>query len=510
MSSRPRNVTLRESVALVWRTLRSMRTALILLFMLALASIAGSLIPQEPNTPDKVGQYLRDHPLAGRFYQHAGLFDVFGSWWFVLIMSLLFVSLVMCLLPRTRAAIRNIRSQPIHAREIDSFPQYVERVVAADPERALEGSRKVLRRKLFRVNRSGNGLAAEKGVLREIGSLSFHWSLILLLAGTIYGKGTGFTGRAAIIEGETFTDALANYDGNIRTGRFFDGDFSGAEIRMRDFGDTFSSTGAATDFVSHVDLLDPAGHFVRSADIRVNHPASFEGLRIFQYGFGWAPDVVVSNGGEVLWSGPVAFVEDTPPAGVPPLALPWHGVVKLPSLDPQIGIEFVLWPSALGFLQFENTGQPVVMATADHPFMFYTVYRGPLTDPSPRGLDTTGMQRVTQQVVGQGQTVDLMSGKQATTGLTVSFPDLKQYSVLQISRDRGVPLVLLAAILILVGLLPALYSSRRKIWVRAESNGKGTVLKVGGFALQRKAQFEEEFAKLVAELERASGEKVGS
>ena len=76
---------------------------------------------------------------------------------------------------------------------------------------------------------------------------------------------------------------------------------------------------------------------------------------------------------------------------------------------------------------------------------------------------------------------------------------------LQVSRDRGVPLVLLAAILVLLGLLPALYTSRRKIWVRAEPNGNGTVLKVGGFALQRKPQFDEEFSKLVDAMARAAG-----
>jgi cytochrome c biogenesis protein len=67
-------------------------------------------------------------------------------------------------------------------------------------------------------------------------------------------------------------------------------------------------------------------------------------------------------------------------------------------------------------------------------------------------------------------------------------------------------LVLLAAILVLLGLLPALYTSRRKVWVRAEPNGTGTVLKVGGFALQRKPQFDEEFSKLVDAMARAAGD----
>jgi cytochrome c biogenesis protein len=77
--------------------------------------------------------------------------------------------------------------------------------------------------------------------------------------------------------------------------------------------------------------------------------------------------------------------------------------------------------------------------------------------------------------------------------------------VLQVSRDATVPYVLLAAILILVGLLPALYVSRRKLWVRADPDGDGSIVKVGGFALQRKTQFEEEFASLVEALATAMG-----
>jgi hypothetical protein len=42
----------------------------------------------------------------------------------------------------------------------------------------------------------------------------------------IYGKGTGFTGRAVVVEGKTWIDAQANYDGQLRTGRFFSGDFT--------------------------------------------------------------------------------------------------------------------------------------------------------------------------------------------------------------------------------------------------------------------------------------------
>ena len=82
------------------------------------------------------------HPLVGAFYRRAGLFDVFGSWWFTLITVLLFVSLVACLIPRTRAAWRSLRARPIQAREIDAFRHYAEREVTLPPAEAIEVARR--------------------------------------------------------------------------------------------------------------------------------------------------------------------------------------------------------------------------------------------------------------------------------------------------------------------------------------------------------------------------------
>jgi cytochrome c biogenesis protein len=512
MSSSSR-ITLRRSTALVWRTLRSMRTALILLLMLALASVVGSLVPQWPNSPERVVRYQIDHPLVGALYGRAGLFDVYGSWWFVLITTLLFVSLVACLFPRTRALVRTLRQRPVQAREIDAFRLYEEREVLADPARAIDGSRRVLRRRMFRVARDHGrqALAAEKGALREIGSLLFHWAFLLMVIGVIYGKGTGFTGRAVVVEGKTWIDARANYDGEVRTGRFFDDAFTGAGLHLDGFEDTYRVSGQPMDFVSHVDLLDSQGEVVKHTDIRVNSPASIDGVEFFQYGFGWAPVVEVRHNGGLIASEPITFVQDTAPEGVPQLAMPWHGILKLPSLRPQVGLTLELWPDSRAWLQLRTTGEPVAMTQEFQPLMFYKAFRGDLTDTAPRSLDTSVMRQAGRGVVGAGQTVDLRTGEApaeaaAPSGLTISFPELRQYSVFQVSRDRGVPLVLLAAILVLLGLLPALYTSRRKVWVRAEPNGNGTVLKVGGFALQRKPQFDEEFSKLVDAMARAAGD----
>lgn len=503
-----RRFTMRQSLALVWRTLRSMRTALILLLLLALASVGGSLLPQIPNTPERVVRYLVDHPFWGDLFWRAGLFDVFGSWWFGLIVTLLFVSLVACLFPRTRALVRALRQRPVQAVELDSLPHYAHRDVAGSPQQVIEAASAVLRRRFFRVEVQATALAAEKGLLREAGSLLFHWAFVLLLVGVIVGKGTGYSGRATIVEGQTWVDAPANYDGTLRTGRW-GSENSGIAIRLLEFRNDFRESGVPMDFVSTVQLS--GSDSVVTTDVRVNQPARYGGVRVFQYGFGWAAVVTVERDGKVVFDGPVVMGQETAPAGVSQLAMPWLGVVKLPAESPQVGVRLELWPDGRAFF-----GDGTVPMTSEFsPVMRYGVWEGDLGDTSLGSLDARAMRETGGGIVAGDWVVDLeetcvVSGPAAgaadvaaamcegsAPSLTMAFTDLRRYSVLQVSKDTGVPVVLVAAILLLLGLMPALYTARRKVWVRARADQGGTTVEVGGSALQRKAQFETEFASLV-------------
>jgi cytochrome c biogenesis protein len=496
----------RQSVALVWRSLRSMRTALGLLLLLALASVAGSLVPQVGTSDARIAAMFRDHPLRAQLYDRIGLFDVFGSWWFTLILALLLTSLVACLIPRTRGLIRNARMRPQPATELEAMRHYASLLLPAPPELAAESARRLLRRRMFRVRSSGgNGdgrawVAADKGLAREAGSLLFHWSFLLILLGIVWGKGTGFTGQAVIVEGQTWTEAHASYDGQIHEGRFFGEDHTGIQIHLDRFTASYRiPSGIPRDFVSRVELSQPDGTSAGTVDVRVNHPAELDGVKIYQFGYGYAPVIRVESDGEPLVSGPTVCQQGPPPAGVSPLQLPWDCVVKLPTLRPQVGIRFELWPDVRALNALLTTGQSMPMITVFSPVLTYTAYRGDLRSDLalPSGqLDTSAMRVFSRGAVGAGETARLGDG------ITVSFPDLRRYSVLEIKRDRGLGVLLAAAILLLVGLLPALYTSRRKVWLTAEASpaGRGSLVKVGGFALQRRPQFEEEFDKLVRAL----------
>jgi cytochrome c biogenesis protein len=488
MQTRPRVPY--QSLASVWRTLRSMRMALILLLIVALASVAGSLVPQFANSPQRVAAMFRDHPLLARVYESAGLFDVYGSWWFTLAYVLLLVSLASCLVPRTRGLIRGLRLRPQPARELEGLRHFAAATVPGRPEDALARARRVFRRRWYRVSRANGddqGLAAEKGVAREVGSLLFHSAFFLLLLGVVYGKGFGFVGQVTVVEGDAFTEARANYDVPPAEGRFFSDDMHrGFQVRVRDFEARYRRSGLPRDFVSRVEVRDGA-RTVRTAEIRVNDPLEHEGVKVYQSGYGWAPIIEVRQDGRLLASGPIVFVTD----GSQDQRRPWRGVVKLPSVRPQVGLEFRLLPDPQSFV----LGAPMLEART--PFLGFTAYRGDLRLTAAQNvftLDKRGLREWEEGGIGMGQRAQLPGG------LEISFPELRQYTQFRVTRDPGTGIVLAAAILVLVGLVPALYSSRRKLWMRAVPDGDGTLVQLGGVALQRKAAFEDEFQAVAREL----------
>ena len=487
-----------RSLLAVWRTLRSMRTALILLLVVAVASVFGSLVPQIGVSRPAVLRLYVEHPLLARIYDALELFDVYGSWWFTTCYVLLLISLASCLVPRTRALRRGPGSGPQPLRELEGMRHFVESDVAAPPDRALEGARRVLRRRRFRVAPLEPGLAAEKGLARERGSLLFHWSLFLLLVGAVYGKGFGFTGRATVVEGETWTEAHASYDLPPDEGRFFgESMHAGFRVRLEDFDASYHPSGLPKDFRSTVTVLDEEGRALEARDIRVNEPLEHDGVKLYQLGYGWAPVLEVRYEGRLLAQEPVVFITRAPED----LSAPWHGVLKLPSLEPDVGVELRLFPDPIAGL----AGAP--MLEARDPFISYDVWRGDLRLDRVQNvftLDKTGLRRYGEGGgVGLGQTATLPGG------VEVTFRDLLEYTQLLVKRDPGTWIMLLAALLTLAGLLPALYSSRRRVWVRAlPADGSGTRLQVAGFALQRRAAFEEEFRSIAGEVTAAVREPV--
>ncbi|MHB8513565.1 MAG: cytochrome c biogenesis protein ResB [Actinomycetota bacterium] len=466
-----------------WRKLRTMRTAIILLFVLAGAASIGSFIPQRPVNDLAVFRWIQLRPTLGHVFDHLGMFDVYGSAWFMAIYGLLVVSLVGCIVPRYRALYRVLRSKPkAGVRGSHDF----DGVTHHSPSETIEIARSVLRKRHFRTARIDGGVAGERGNLREAGSLIFHSAFLILLLGAGIGRAFGFSGQVAVVEGQSFAETRIAYD-SIREGGLFGDRHRNFIVKVNEFNVTFKPDGMAKDFVSNVSIFEN-GHVTRTSDIRVNNPLVHKGVSIFQLAWGWAPRIVVSYHGKVLSDVNVVFL---------PEGDAWRGVVKIPEVSPQAGIEMFFFPDfVVGKGDIPGSRSPL----PNHPVILYQAYRGDLGLTIPQSVYSLDKSRLVQADAGG---IAIGGSHTLTGGLEISFPDLKKYSVFQVAADPGAPLALTGAALILVGLIPSLYSSRRRVWVRAEPAENGTRVRVSGLALQRKAAFAEEFGSIVRQLGRS-------
>ena len=514
--------TLRQA----WREFRSMRTALLLLVLLAAASILGSLFPQQSISPQRVTRYFQDHPALAPVLDRLGLFDVFGSAWYMAIYLALLAALVACLFPRARAFARVLRSRPPRGGQLDRYRTRAAFDTAASPRQALEAAAAVLRRRHYRlathepegsgepqggapVDREGSGepqggapdgreLAGEKGFLREAGSLLFHVSLLLLLVGLAYGKGFGYRGQAAIVEGETWANARVGYDA-YSPGRFFGSErLAPFQLRLEDFSNAFHDDGTPREFASRLTALDLDGHQTQAQRVAPNRPMTVGGVRVFQSDYGYVPVVRVrGKDGKVLKQEEVLTLRD-------PASELSTGAVKVTRAQPQVGLELTMFtglrtaPDCPGGLPFCNDPRLV------RPVLVVLPFQGDLQASRAQSVFTLDQSRLRPLgarplVLGLGQ-----SGK-LPNGLEVTFADLKQYSVLTLARDPGVPIVGLGAALVLLGLVPSLYVTRRRVWVRATlTPGGSSRVELAGLALQGKAAFAGELARLADEVERGT------
>jgi cytochrome c biogenesis protein len=487
-----------------WRQLTSMRTALLLLLLLAVAAIPGSIFPQTRIDETRVQAYLADHRTLGPFLQRVHGFDVYGSAWFSAIYLLLFISLVGCVLPRSRHHFKASRAQPPRApRRLERMPAYRTETTDLAPEQVLEAAHRALRRRHYRVAvHDGASVSAERGFLSETGNLVFHLSLVALLAAVAAGSFLGYNGQTVVIKGHSWGNSLPQYD-SFSAGRSVDSsDLPPFSFTLDDLKVKFDSTssghqfGAARDFTAEVTYRSEPGAAPEKRVMKVNQPLEVDGARVFLVGNGYAPLVTVRDGqGKVAFQGAVPFVATDD-------KYTSNGVIKAPdALPTPIGLIGFLLPTEATL----PTGQPVsVFPDLGNPRLVFTAYTGDMgldagVPRSVYSLDVTKMKQVTDNgatfsaMLAPGQAVDLPGGIGSVT-----FDGVERFAALNVRSDPTKMYVLAAAILALTGLTLSLFIRRRRVWVRAVGGPEGrTVVEVAGLVRQENVDLTAEMAAIM-------------
>ena len=551
-----------DSVVMGWRWLTRMRTALYLLAALAVLSVIGTFVPQEPNVPTTVSEWRSGEAGPGvavsQVLDAIGAYDMYGSVAFTVLLFLLYLSLTACLVPRIKAWIRLVRrSKPPVVRRVGARDETASFATDATADEVHTHAEELLRRRRWRLRRhdatpdgpasggepsagpaadrgdvSGPAadrgavaapaaqptatvrsrstpaqVAAEKGLVsREGGSLLFHLSFYVLLAAIVFGQLLTFEGQRGVVEGEAgFRDTAVSY-WSYSPGRWFgEGDHAGWRMELEEFHVDWvrdplaPGAGQPTEFRSDVLITPSDGSEPYRETIDSNQPIDIEGRQVTQLDWGYAPRVVVEVDGEVVHDGFITpTLEDS---GA------YRGAVKAPAADPDVGLDIFFYPFAP---DDEELGRPIPTGAPwdEAPMLLFQQYRGDLqlgaTQQTVNELDVSALESEGGGFLRPGQEL-------SNEDVTVRFPELRRWVGFQVSSRPAIPALLAGAALLVGGLIPALYAYRRRLWVFATPDpARGrTLVTVAGRAFQRPDAFVEEHARIVEELSsRVSGSEV--
>lgn len=487
-----------------WRQLTSMRTALLLLLLLAIAAVPGSLVPQRSSDPNGVIQYFRDNPDLAPVLDKIQMFDVYSSAWFSAIYLLLFVSLIGCIIPRTKHHYQAMRQRPPRtpARLNRLAVHREQNLSGGSTGEAITAARDLLKKSGYRteIYTGKDGVAsvsAERGYLRETGNLLFHSALVLVLVAVGFGGGFGYAGQKVVVEGQTFVNSLVDFN-SFNPGRFVDTEsLPPYSLKLDKFDVEYETKninayGQAIDYTAHVTSRDVDGD-TEKHQIKVNQPLRIDGTNVYLLGNGYAPKVTVRDPeGNVVFTDSIPFLPmDT--------NLTSQGVIKIPDgLAKQIGMIGFFYPTAV-----EQTTGAFASNYPDliYPTLSLNVYSGDLgiNDGVPKSvysLDTDKMTEIAGRTIGKkeggtaplklmpGQTENLPDGLGTITFENVNPHPKKddyagsvaRFASLDIHRDPTQVWVGIFAGLILLGLLTSLFIPRRRVWVKATEGADGTVL----------------------------------
>ncbi|MGA0568422.1 cytochrome c biogenesis protein ResB [Rathayibacter sp. KR2-224] len=500
-----------------WRQLTSMRTALFLLLLLAVAAVPGSLVPQHVSDPNGVVQYKLDHPALYPILDKLQVFDTYTSVWFSAIYLLLFVSLIGCVVPRITHHLEAMRSKPprtparlqrmagFRVRVLKGFASNGTAADAVAARQAVVSSAQKLlkasgyRTVVFETARDAS-VSAERGYLRETGNIVFHAALVGILVAVGVGGGFGYTGQRVVVDGQSFVNTLVNYD-SFNPGRFVDTsaltpyslELNGLAVKY--VTDNKNAIGAPSDYTARVTATQDGKTSQRI--IKVNDPLAIGGTNVYLLGNGYAPVVTVRDAdGKEVFHDAIPFPQQFQ-------NMASQGVIKVPDgLKQQLGMIGLFYPTAT---KLSSGALASSYPDTRNPVLDLSVYQGDLglnkgVPVSVYALDIDKMTEIAGPNA-KAKGLELKPGESANlpNGLgSVTFDGVKRFASLDIHHDPTQGWVLLFAVLVLGGLLTSLFVPRRRLWVKAVTQDDGSLrLEYAGLARGEDPRLDDAVASMV-------------
>jgi cytochrome c biogenesis protein len=479
----------RHPVDAVWGWLSSVRTAILLIVCITVICLLGIYFVQAPgevlNDPTAYAGWVQQNALP-RYGSLTPIFDwlrfftIFSSWYFILLLVILVLSIIVCTLNRAPAIWQNFRHPLI--RRSDKFYQNALERSEFSHEDAVAWTTAALRRRRYRVQSSvstddapvtyydsdrlsaamtqpavGSAgrneityLYASKNTWATLSTFAFHAALVMLLMAGVLSQWHGFppdsparkflpaplVSLSDSLAGFTFDQALPDGQSAVVYPR---GTPHNISFRVNNFTATFDpKTGLPTDYVTDLSVYQDGELVAHSNHLRVNDPLAYDGVIFHQSSL--IPSVTItiaSSHGCFVCAQPVVLDQTATTNG---LQVDYASDVAIAGTSMTMS---VLFPHAAG----------VQLPLVQNPFFLVTV--------GPPGAPANQDKVLLRLHAGQ-------SGLSFDKQWTVTVNSAKEATVLLVTKDSGSGLIWPIAILLIVSLCITFYFPQRRIWIRIE------------------------------------------
>lgn len=441
----------------IWNFFSSVKVGVWLIALILIASMFGSIYPQVmyiPQNVDPLQFYEEKYGASGYYYALLGLHQMYSSWWFVSLLTMLGISLVICSLDRVVPLYRALKTQRVTRHLSFLLRQRIHgKEKVEDTELALQKGKEVLHKLKYKVREEEHAILGEKGRFSRWGPYVNHIGLIIFLIGILIRILPGFQiddfvwvrdGERVPVQGTNGQFYIQSEGFHLETYNIED--FVGIQERIEqgeNIVKEFRTDAILYEQVEDEQTGETILEEVKRHTILVNSPLEYQGLKLFQ------SDFILNELNEFTFA--VTHKETGEVVG--------KIQVNLHEPEPYYPLENGFSVELIGYFpDFEIAGnEPTTKSSMpNNPAFIFNV----ITPNNPDGEKSW---------VIIGQTIETPG---VVNEYAMKMVDVKFNSVsgLMVRKDISLPVIFFGAAIAMIGLVMGFYWNHRRIWIQREGS----------------------------------------
>jgi cytochrome c biogenesis protein len=260
----------------IFRLVADLRFSILILLLISVFSIIGTVIEQDQSIEIYKLNYPLTNPIFGflswDLILQFGLDHVYKTWWFFTLIFLFGLSLISCTFLQQLPSLKIARRCQFFRTTGQFYRLKISTILTNFSFNKILAS---IKEKQYSIFQQKNIIYCYKGLIGRIAPILVHFSMILVLLGTIIGSLFGFKAQEIVPKTESFHIQNILNNGQLTI-------IPNTSARINDFWITYTKNRTISQFYSDISILSNQGNEIERKTIAVNYPLISKGIYYYQ------------------------------------------------------------------------------------------------------------------------------------------------------------------------------------------------------------------------------------